>query len=254
MNLSELKEFLDYKAEVFEKKSFIDSDPIVLPHRFEKKEDIEITAFLISTISWGNRKSIIQSGERILTIMEEQPLEFVKTYQTGALRHSTFVHRTFNREDLDYFFSKLKKLYRNGGLEHAFRKSEPDDTIKERIHLFRKRLFDNDLQHHSFKHVSDPMKNSAAKRLNMFLRWMVRDRSRGVDFGIWKSIHPSELFIPLDVHTGTIARKLGLLKRNQNDWKALEELMTSLRQLDANDPVKYDFALFGLGAIEKFNA
>ncbi|MEY4603014.1 MAG: hypothetical protein RIT43_306, partial [Bacteroidota bacterium] len=247
MTQTELKEFLDYKADVFENPSFLESDPILLPHRYEDKEDIEIIAFLISTIAWGNRKSIIQSGERLLTIMDHRPKEFILSYRSGMLQNSNFVHRTFNSQDLNYFFLRLNHLYQDGGLEHAFRKSAPNDTVKERIHQFRNRFFNDTIQHRSFKHVSDPMKNSAAKRLNMFLRWMVRDASRGVDFGIWKSIHPSELYIPLDVHTGNVARKIGLLNRKQDDWKALEELMSELRQMDMTDPVKYDFALFGLG-------
>ncbi|MCE2712043.1 MAG: TIGR02757 family protein [Cryomorphaceae bacterium] len=252
MNQTELKEFLDYKADTFENSSFLESDPITLPHRFQNKEDIEITAFLIATIAWGNRKSIIQSGERILEIMEYQPKEFILSFDSQNKLNSRFVHRTFNSEDLHYFFARLNHIYKEGGLEHSFRKSKPNDTVKERIHLFRTRFFGNDTEHRSFKHVSDPMKNSAAKRLNMFLRWMVRDSSRGVDFGIWKNFQSSELYIPLDVHTGNVARKLGLLSRKQDDWKALEELMTELRKMDSNDPVKYDFALFGLGAFESF--
>jgi uncharacterized protein (TIGR02757 family) len=253
MTREELKEFLDYKAEVFENSSFLESDPILIPHRFERKEDIEIAAFLISTIAWGNRKSIIQSGNRLIEIMEGQPYEFIQSYQSGSLRHSHFVHRTFNCQDLDHFFSKLNSIYLHEGLEQEFRKSAPHDSVKERIHLFKKRFLGDDEQHRSSKHISDPLKNSGAKRLNMFLRWMVRDSSRGVDFGIWKSFQSSELFIPLDVHTGKVARKLGLLSRKQDDWKALEELMTALREMDSEDPVKYDFALFGLGAIEGFN-
>jgi len=218
MNQTELKEFLDYKADTFENSSFLESDPITLPHRFQNKEDIEITAFLIATIAWGNRKSIIQSGERILEIMEYQPKEFILSFDSQNKLNSRFVHRTFNSEDLHYFFARLNHIYKEGGLEHSFRKSKPNDTVKERIHLFRTRFFGNDTEHRSFKHVSDPMKNSAAKRLNMFLRWI----------------------------------KLGLLSRKQDDWKALEELMTELRKMDSNDPVKYDFALFGLGAFESF--
>lgn len=252
MKADELKDFLDFKAEQYEKAEFLQSDPIQLPHRFTQKEDIEIVAFLVSTIAWGNRKSIIQSGEKLISIMENDPFNFVKNYAVGDVFNSDFVHRTFNSQDLNCFFLSLQRLYKGKGLEAAFEKVKPTDTIKDRIHNFRNAFFQDVDSTRTFKHVSDPMKNSAAKRLNMFLRWLVRSNLKGVDFGLWKSINPSELYLPLDVHTSNNARKIGILNRKQDDWKALEELMSILRKMDPNDPVKYDFALFGLGAFEKF--
>lgn len=252
MTPSELKEFLDFKAEQYENPVFLESDPIQLPHRFSKKEDIEIVGFLVSTIAWGNRKSIIKSGERLLEIMEQEPFNFITSYKKDTLNNSAFVHRTFNSVDLDFFFRSLHYLYNTGGLENAFRKHETIDGVQGRIINFRENFLETQHEQRSVKHLSNPLQNSAAKRLNMFLRWMVRDANKGVDFGIWKSISKKELFLPLDVHTSNNARRLGLLKRKQDDWKALSELMLALQSMDPNDPVKYDFALFGLGAFEKF--
>lgn len=251
MNFDELKEFLDFKAEFYENVKFLESDPIQLPHRFERKEDIEIIGFLIATIAWGNRKSIIKSGETLIEIMEHEPFHFIQNYREGSVVHSGFVHRTFNAFDLDFFFQRLKHMYIHGGLEKAFGSSNEFPGIKGRILNFRNLFLKFEHEQRILKHISNPLKNSAAKRLNMFLRWMVRDSKRGVDFGIWKSIEQSELYIPLDIHTSNNARRLGLLTRKQDDWKALEELMLSLKKMDPIDPVKYDFALFGLGAFEK---
>lgn len=252
MTFEELKEFLDFKAEQYENPKFLESDPIQLPHRFSKKEDIEIVGFLVSTIAWGNRKGIIKSGERLIEIMEQQPLQFIQNYESKSIKNSTFVHRTFNRDDLDFFFRSLKNIYLNGDLESVFSSSSEIPGIIGRISNFRNVFLETDHLDRSKKHLSDPLKNSAAKRLNMFLRWMVRNPRKGVDFGIWTSISPSELYVPLDVHTSNNARRLGLLTRKQDDWKALTELMAVLQKMDPSDPVKYDFALFGLGAFEKF--
>ena len=252
MEFQELKDFLDFKSSHYENLLFLESDPIQLPHRFDRKEDIEIVGFLVATIAWGNRKSIIKSGEQLLDLMNHEPFEYVTSYVPGSLSSSKFVHRTFNADDLDQFIVALQQLYQNGGLEFAFRKVTNEDTMKERIHHFRSRFFENSTLSRTHKHISDPMRNSAAKRINMFMRWMVRPASKGVDFGIWKSISPSELYLPLDVHTSKNARKLGILHRKQDDWRALEEIMVQLRAMNPEDPVKYDFALFGLGAFEKF--
>lgn len=252
MEFSELKDFLDFKAEQYENPIFLESDPIQLPHRFSKKEDIEIVGFLVSTIAWGNRKSIIKSGERLLEIMEHAPYAFISSYTKKSVSNSAFVHRTFNTTDLDFFFRSLHSIYLNGGLERSFRSNPSIDGIQGRIIQFRKDFLLEKHEERSRKHLSDPQRNSASKRLNMFLRWMVRDSKKGVDFGIWNSISPSELYLPLDVHTSNNARRLGLLTRKQDDWKALEELMSQLQKMDSKDPVKYDFALFGLGAFEKF--
>ena len=252
MNFNELTEFLNFKADQYENPEFLESDPIQLPHRFSKKVDIEICALLVSTIAWGNRKSIIKSGENLITIMENEPYDFVKNYSSSNLESSNFVHRTFNIEDLDFFFRGLKGIYMNSGLEGAFGQHKTIPGVKGRIVNFRNEMLNAEPRDRSKKHISDPLKNSAAKRINMFLRWMVRTSAKGVDFGIWKQIETSELYLPLDVHTATNARKLGLLNRKQDDWKALEELMKELSKMDPVDPVKYDFALFGLGAFEKF--
>ncbi|RMB59545.1 TIGR02757 family protein [Dokdonia sinensis] len=254
MNKKELKAFLDEKAVQYEKPDFIPHDPIQIPHRFSKKEDIEIAAFLTATIAWGNRKSIITNATKLMDIMGNAPYDFILNYNPNdAYLFESFVHRTFNQVDLETFIRSLQNLYLNyGGLEKAFVSGIKERNVQLGISNFKKLFFEVEHLQRTQKHVSDPLKNSAAKRINMFLRWMVRDTSAGVDFGIWKSISPALLSCPLDVHTGNVGRKLGLLSRKQNDGKTLLELDTSLRKMDATDPVKYDFALFGLGAFEKF--
>lgn len=254
MTKSELKEFLNTKVEQYNNNTFIESDPIQIPHQFSKKEDIEIAGFLTATIAWGNRKSIINNANKMMQLMEQTPHDFVINHSQkdlDSLQH--FVHRTFNGEDFVQFIKSLNHIYKNHqGLEAVFAKHAQSDSMQNSIHHFKNVFFEIPHQLRTQKHISDPLKNSAAKRINMFLRWMVRNDKNGVDFGIWKSLSPSELSCPLDVHSGNVARKLSLLTRKQNDAKALHELDTSLRQLDANDPVKYDFALFGLGVFEKF--
>ena len=192
---------------------------------------------------------IIKSGERLLKIMQNSPYEFIQNYEANS--NLDFVHRTFNGIDLDFFFRSLRNIYENGGLEKAFSSNDMIEGIKGRIVNFRNLFLETDHEKRSEKHISNPEKKSAAKRINMFLRWMVRNDQNGVDFGIWKTISTSELFLPLDVHTSRNARELGLISRKQDDWKALEELMSNLRKMDPDDPVKYDFALFGIGAFEK---
>jgi len=252
MTQAELKEFLDYKAEQYERPVFLESDPIQIPHRFSRKEDIEIIGFLMATIAWGNRVSILKSGEKLLEIMEQQPFEFINEYKQSPDLLYPFVHRTFNAGDLDFFFRSLHEIYETSNLEACFIDPLKSGNVKSRIIHFRAKFLNTAHETRSTKHLSDPARNSAAKRLNMYLRWMIRSNDKGVDFGIWKTIKPAELNIPLDVHTSKYARQLGLLSRKQDDWKALEELMINLRQFDSKDPVKYDFALFGLGAFEKF--
>ena len=252
MNQKELHSFLDFKAQQYESVAFIAHDPIQIPHQFSKKRDVEVAAFLSATIAWGNRVSILKSARKMMDLMDASPHDFVLNHQKKDFKKfKGFVHRTFNEQDLIYFISALKNIYINhGGLERLF--SSPKINLQERIHRFKKTFFELDHLQRTQKHVSDPQKGSAAKRINMFLRWMVRSGEKGVDFGIWKDISTSELSLPLDVHTANVARKLGLLKRKQNDAKALLELDTKLRKFDPKDPVKYDFALFGLGAFEKF--
>ena len=254
MTLLELKEFLDEKADFYEQKEFIQNDPIIIPHEYEDKFDIEISGFIISIISWGNRKSIINSGYKIMDILESSPYDFIMNHsQKDLKRIKGSIHRTFNSDDLVFFIKSLKNIYTNyNGLEGIISNVKNGNNLQERISNFKKIFFELNHLERTKKHLPDPLKGSAAKRFNMFLRWMVRSNKKGVDFGLWKSILPSELSCPLDVHTGNIARKLGLLKRTQNDSLALNELDKKLREMDKNDPVKYDFALFGLGVFEKF--
>lgn len=252
MNQTELKEFLDAKVLQYNRPDFIESDPIQIPHLFKKKEDIEIAGFLTASIAWGNRKSIIKNAHRMMLFMEHSPYDFVINHQeTDLEKLLPFVHRTFNGTDFITFIKALRHIYnKHHGLEGVF--SKENESLQHAIHHFKKVFFEIEHLPRTQKHVSDPLKNSAAKRINMYLRWMVRQDNTGVDFGIWKNISPSQLSCPLDVHSGNVARKLGLLTRNQNDAKALYELDQSLRKLDSKDPVKYDFALFGLGVFEGF--
>src|SRR5665647_1261027 len=229
--------------------AFIDSDPISIPHHYELKEDIEISGFLTATIAWGNRTMIIKNANKLMNFMGHSPYDFIMNHKESHLiRFEGFVHRTFNSIDLVYFIKAIKHIYLyEGGLETVFAKSVTEFSTQPAIHEFKQVFFSLPHPIRTIKHVSDPAKGSAAKKINMFLRWMIRDDERGVDFGIWKSIAPNQLSCPLDVHSGNVARKLGLLSRKLNDSKALEELDCHLRQMDKNDPVKYDFALFGLG-------
>ncbi|WP_431136193.1 TIGR02757 family protein [Psychroserpens mesophilus] len=254
LSKKELKEFLDVKVEQYNHPHFIESDPIQIPHQFSKKGDIEIAGFLTATIAWGNRKSIINNAYKMMELLDQTPYDFVIHHQESDLDNLTnFVHRTFNGLDFIQFIKSLKHIYKNhNGLESVFSVNAKEHSLQFAIHQFKTHFFEISHLPRTQKHVSDPLKNSAAKRINMYLRWMVRQDQNGVDFGIWKSISPSLLSCPLDVHSGNVARKLGLLKRKQNDGKALSELDHALRQLDPIDPVKYDFALFGLGAFEGF--
>ncbi len=254
MTKRELKEFLDAKVLQYNHPKFLESDPIQIPHTFQKKEDVEISAFLTATIAWGNRKSIINNAHRLMGLLDQSPHDFILNHTESDLaKLEGFVHRTFNDIDLKFFLRSLQNIYLNhGGLENLFSKGIQSKSMQPAISDFKKVFFELPHLPRTTKHVSDPMKGSAAKRLNMFLRWMVRDGATGVDFGLWKTISPAVLSCPLDVHSGNVARKLKLLKRKQNDAKALAELDKSLRKLDPSDPVKYDFALFGLGVFEKF--
>jgi len=250
----DLKEFLDSKVEQYNKPKFIETDPIQIPHQFCKKEDIEIAGFLTATIAWGNRKSIINNAKRLVKLLDNSPHDFVINHTDSDLEKLLpFVHRTFNGLDYSQFIKSLQHIYKNyNGLEAVFVKHAESNSLQQSIHHLKRYFFEIEHLQRTQKHVSDPLKNSAAKRINMFLRWMVRNDNAGVDFGIWNSLAPAQLSCPLDVHSGNVSRKLGLLKRKQNDAKALLELDTSLRKMDANDPVKYDFALFGLGVFEGF--
>ena len=249
---SELKTFLDEKYDQYNREPFIQNDPVSIPHTLSKKEDIEIAAFLTATIAWGQRVTIIKNAKNLISLMDKAPHDFIMhAEKRDIIGIREFKHRTFNGEDLTFFLHSLQNIYRHyGGLEKVF--TVEDNDVKSAIVRFKEIFFAPAHPVRSRKHVSDPSKGSAAKRINMFLRWMVRNDKRGVDFGLWKEVSPSALFMPLDVHSGNVARKLGLLSRKQNDWQAVEELTLRLRMFDAEDPVKYDFALFGLGVFEKF--
>jgi uncharacterized protein (TIGR02757 family) len=254
MPIAELKIFLDEKVERYNNPNFIESDPIQIPHLFSLKEDIEIAGFLAAIIAWGNRKMIISNAKKMMDLMGNSPYDFVMSHHDNQLENlDNFVHRTYNGQDFKVFIKSLQNIYQNHqGLESIFTKNIEDNSTQKSITVFKKIFFENNVLVRTEKHISDPSNGSAAKRINMFLRWMVRQDNKGVDFGLWKNIPTAALSCPLDVHSGNVARKLELLFRKQNDAKALFELDTNLRKLNPIDPVKYDFALFGLGVFEKF--
>ncbi len=241
---------LNQKAHKFNQLAFIDTDPISIPHKFSNKHDIEIAAFLATTIAWGNRKAILKSANQLMAWMDNSPYDFVTNASEQDLKpFEKFVYRTFNGTDCQYFLSALKHIYlTHGGLEPVFNTGyAKTQTVFGTLNFARTVFFEMPHPARTQKHFANPAEGSAAKRLNLFLRWMVRHDASGVDFGLWKQIPMSKLMIPLDVHSGNVARQLGLLSRKQNDWKAVEELTSVLVTLDAADPIKYDFALFGMG-------
>ncbi|MBK8226324.1 MAG: TIGR02757 family protein [Flavobacteriales bacterium] len=249
VNRNGLKALLDEAYDRFARPSFIADDPIQVPRAFSKREDAEVIGFLTATIAWGQRKTIISNAWKLARLMDERPHEFVMNADATDLKHvSGFVHRTFNGIDLKHFVIGLRHLYANhGGIEQAFLENGAVGDMGLAIARFKQRFFEPGHQPRTRKHVADPAKGSNAKRINMYLRWMVRPDDRGVDLGLWKRIKPSDLIVPLDVHTGRVSRELGLLTRKQDDWKAVEELTNALHSFDASDPVKYDIALFALG-------
>lgn len=255
MNDNEIKDFLEEKYLKYNTEEFIGTDPIQIPKQFSDKENIEISGFMAATIAWGQRKTIINNSNKLIKLMDGNPLDFLLNANEKDFRlFNDFKHRTFNGEDCIFFLRSLQNIYKNhDGLEKVVTESyKKHRNIKDTLIDLRKVFFSIEHPVRSNRHFSNVEKKSAAKRLNMFFRWMVRNDNRGVDFGLWQDINPSDLYIPLDVHSGNVSRKLGLLKRKQNDWKAVEELTQKLREFDITDPVKYDFALFGLGAFEKF--
>jgi len=254
MTNSELQTFLDEKVIQYNTPDFIESDPVQIPHLFSQKEDIEIAGFLASSIAWGNRKMIIKNSHKMMELLGNSPYDFVMSHNDYQLEKlEGFVHRTFNSDDFKHFIKALKHIYINkGGLENIFIQNQTETSLQPAIHALHEIFFEIPHLTRTRKHVADPNKGSVSKRINMCLRWFVRNDNAGVDLGIWKGISPSKLSCPLDVHSGNVARKLGLLTRKQNDSKALTELDSKLRELDPNDPVKYDFALFGLGVFEGF--
>jgi uncharacterized protein (TIGR02757 family) len=254
LSYESLKDFLDVKVELYNRPAFIEHDPISIPHLYTHKGDIEIAGFLTATIAWGNRKMILRNAARMIELLDNSPYDFVlNSSEMEIERLKGFVHRTFNSLDLIYFLEALKHIYKScGGLENIFYKYQTDNSLQPAIHKLHTLFFELPHSRRTEKHLSDPEKGSAAKKINMFLRWMIRKDDRGVDFGIWNSISPSKLSCPLDVHSGNTARELGILTRKQNDAKAVVELDSILREFDKEDPVKYDFALFGLGVKEDF--
>lgn len=253
MDSNSLIELLNKKAETYNQPFFIPNDPISIPHLFAKKQDIEIAGFFAAIFAWGNRTTIISKSKELLQRMDNAPHDFIQTHSPKNLkRFLHFKHRTFNSTDLLYFISFLQMHYKNNqSLETAF--TIHGDTIEKMLTGFHHYFFSlPDVPVRTKKHISTPEKKSTCKRLNMFLRWMVRRDGNGVDFGIWKNISPARLVCPIDVHVARVARKLGILQRKQTDWQAAIELTQYLQTLDKKDPVKYDFALFGLGAVEKF--
>jgi len=251
-----LKSFLDEKADLYNRPEFITVDPISIPHQFSRKEDIEISGFLTATIAWGQRVTILKNANKLMQMMDNTPHEFILHHNKNDLKpFSKFVHRTFNGIDCIYFIQSLHNIYKkHGGMEKVFNShlTKKDTDLSNAIHQFRKIFFSLPCPARSQKHVADPLANSSAKRICMYLRWMVRKDKRGVDFGIWNFIKPCQLACPLDLHSARVARSLGLLQRKQNDWKAVIELTNNLKEFDPLDPVKYDFALFGLGINEEF--
>lgn len=251
----DLKQLLDEKADQYNTAAFIDEDPISIPHMFSRKEDIEIAGFLAATIAWGQRPTIIRNATRLMEMMDYSPLDFVSHATDADLDiFNEFKHRTFNGQDAKYFVKALHRLYLDhGGMEKLFTElwTLYNGDVGSVISKFRRQFLSFADPGRTAKHVADPLQGSSAKRINMFLRWMVRRDGRGVDFGIWPEIPVSGLHCPLDIHTGNVARALGLLTRKANDWKAVEELTSILRNFDPADPVKYDYALFGMGVYEK---
>lgn len=255
LHKDQLKEFLEEKYRLYANPKFLEDDPIQIPHRYSCKEDIEISGLLTSTLAWGTRKMIIYNIDRLLSKFGDSPHEFILNYsKKDDYRFKGFVHRTFNENDCISYIRVLSNIYNHeGGLEKVFTHGYNSSlTIKNSIDSLRQKFINFDTPTHTLKHVPNVLNGSAAKRINMYLRWMIRPSIEGVDFGIWKSIPSSALMMPLDTHSGRVARYLGLLNRNQNDWRAVDELTVHLKDFDDVDPVKYDFALFGLGAYEKF--
>jgi len=254
----ELKDFLDEKFALYNTFDFIELDPISIPHQYKKKQDIEIAGFFAATLAWGQRVTVIKKSTELLQMMDNTPHDFLLNHTESDLKNfEKFKHRTFNATDALYFIASLSHYYqRHDSLEDAFlpsADSTSDFPVEAGLMHFHDTFFSlPDYPARTLKHVSTPARKSACKRLCMYLRWMVRQDDKGVDFGIWKKIYPSQLVCPCDVHVERVARKLKLIKSKQLNWQTALELTANLRSLDPQDPVKYDFALFGLGIIEHF--
>jgi uncharacterized protein (TIGR02757 family) len=248
-----LKNFLDKKLAEFNQPAFIKDDPVSIPHRYRQKQDIEIAGFFAAIFAWGNRRTIINKSLELMHLMDDAPYQFISQHkETDLKRFLHFTHRTFNSTDLLYFIAFFQFHYRKHlSLETAF--TRHGNNIEAMLKGFHHYFFS--LSHvpaRTKKHIATPERNSSCKRLNMYLRWMVRKDDKGVDFGIWKNIFPAQLICPIDLHVERVAKKLGLLQDEVSGWKAAIALTEKLRELDPEDPVKYDLALFGLGVIDKF--
>jgi uncharacterized protein (TIGR02757 family) len=251
MKQAALKKLLDIKVDYYNQPSFIPNDPICIPHLFTKKQDIEIAAFFAAIFAWGNRTTIINKSKELMQLMNMQPHHFVLHHSTNDLKKlKGFKHRTFTVLDLYHFIEFFHQHYtKHESLETAFFPKKKM-TVEEGLNHFKNNCFSIEHLKRTEKHISSPLQKSSCKRLNMFLRWMVRKDEKGIDFGIWKNISPKELICPLDVHVSRVARQLGLLHRKQDDWEAATELTQNLRTFNQQDPVKYDFALFSMGVLE----
>ena len=256
--ITDLKNFLDRKVIEFNNPAFIKDDPVCIPHLFSKKQDIEIAGFFAAVFAWGTRKTIINKCELLLQLMDNAPYDFCINHTDEDLKRlEGFCHRTFNDTDLLYFISFFKFYYsKHKSLESAFFNNatiQQNNAVEAALNNFYQCFFSlDDVPARTKKHIASPQKNSSCKRLNMYLRWMVRNDNKGVDFGLWKKISPSQLICPVDVHVARVAKHFNLLKRNQVDWQAAIELTEELKKFDKSDPVKYDFALFGLGVLERY--
>jgi uncharacterized protein (TIGR02757 family) len=251
----QLKALLDERVALYNQPSFIESDPISVPHQYTRLEDIEITALWTAVFSWGLRKTIINKANELFALMDHSPYDFIMHHsEEESKRLLHFVHRTFQPTDTLYFLHFFKHYYSdNASLQTAFSQHSnlSSPSVKEMLSGFHNIFFDSEwAPKRTRKHIATPMRGASCKRLNMFLRWMVRRDTSGVDLGLWNDISPADLMIPLDVHVQRIAKKLGLLNRDKSDWKAVEELTAQLRLMDPDDPVKYDYALFGMGVME----
>ena len=248
-----LKDFLDEKYEQYNRPAFIEEDPISIPHQYKRLQDIEIAGFWAAVLAWGQRKTIINKCTTLFQLMDNAPYDFVVNHQENDLKAFLhFKHRTFNATDTLYFLKFFQAYYQeHASLEEAFLAT--GNGMEQALINFHNLFFSlEDYPERTRKHIATPARKSACKRINMFLRWMVRKDDRGVDFGLWKNIKPAQLICPCDVHVDRVARRLGLVTRKQTDWLTAKELTANLLLLDPEDPVKYDFALFGLGVYEKF--
>ncbi|MFI3303150.1 MAG: TIGR02757 family protein [Rikenellaceae bacterium] len=244
------KELLEELYDRYNRPEFVADDPISVPHRYTSREDREVAGFLSATIAWGNRKAIVKSAHRMMEYMDDAPADFVRSASDVELKRlETYVHRTFNGLDFRDFVMAIRSIYqRYGSIGELFESRYLEtESMADVFAHFRREFFSSPHQQRCEKHLSSIEKGAACKRLCMYVRWMVRNDGRGVDFGEWQRIPSSALYMPLDVHSGNVARMLGLLTRKQNDWKAVDQLTSKLREFDAEDPVKYDFALFGAG-------